>query len=207
MKPLPSPPPIRSPAKRRWLWVGLVLITIPLVALGGLAFGVASYFHLSTDTRALRNELTRASGAKWRQQIALNIGSMTLGAVRGGLSFAPLDSKAKAALRAVRGAQVGVYKMTSESNHPNSAAMLSVADGVMSARGWERVVGGLDGEQMVGVFLPAGITSASQMKCCVVVLDGRQMVVVSARADLEPLLKCLRNQTDWPAKVLSLAGR
>jgi len=207
MNPLPSPPLIRPPAKRRWLWVVLVLMAIPLIALGGLALGVASYFHLSSDTRTLRNELTQASEAEWRQQIGLNIGSMTLGAVRGGLSFAPLDPRAKAALRGVRGIEVGIYEMTSESNRPDRAAMLTVADSVMSARGWERAVGVLDGEQMVGVFLPAKISSAKRMKCCVVVLDGRQMVVVSARADLEPLLECLRNQTDWHAKVFSLAGR
>ncbi len=58
-----------------------------------LAAGVISYFRLSSDTRMLRSELTRASGAEWRQQIGLNVGSVTLGLVRAGLSFAPLDPK------------------------------------------------------------------------------------------------------------------
>jgi hypothetical protein len=204
------PPLIHPPAKHRWLWIVLVLILIPLIPLGGLALGVASYFRLSSDTRALRNELTKASGTKWRQQIGLNVGSMTLGAVRGGLSFARLDPKAQEVLRAARGVEgveVGVYELHSGSNPPDRAAMLTVADNVMSARGWERVVGVLDGEQVVGVFLPARITSPSRMKCCVVVLDGRQLVVVSAHADLEPLLEFLRNQPEWRAKMRSLARR
>jgi hypothetical protein len=184
-----------------------VLVLIPLVALGGLAVGVASYFHLSSDARALRSELTRARGAEWRQQIGLNIGGVTLGVVRAGLSFVPIDSEARAALRTVRGVEVGIYELASGSKRPDRAAMLGVADGVMSARGWERVVSVLDGEQLVGVYLPAEMTSARRMKCCVMVLDGRQMVVVSARADLEPLMECLRNQTGLHAEVRSLASR
>lgn len=210
MNPPTPPPPIPSRAHRGWLWFGLAVILIPLIPLGGLALGVASYFHLSSDTRALRNELTRTSGAKWRQQMALNIGSMTLGAVRGGLAFAKLDPKAQEVLRAVRGVEgveVGVYELTSESSAPDRAAMLAVAENVMSARGWERAVGVLDRDQMVGVFLPAAISSMSRMKCCVVVANDRQLVVVSARADLKPLLEFLRTQTDWDAKLHSLASR
>ena len=210
MNPPTPPPQIPSRALRGWLWFGLAVILIPLIPLGGLALGVASYFHLSSDTRALRNELKRASGAKWRQKIALNIGSMTLGAVRGGLSFAKLDPKAQEALQAARGVEgveVGVYELTSESSAPDRAAMFAVAENVMSARGWERTVGVLDSEQMVGVFLPAAIASMSRMKCCVVVFNDRQLVVVSARADLQPLLKCLRNQADWDARLHSLASR
>lgn len=204
------PPLIERPTNRPWLWIMLVVALIPLVALGGLALGVASYFHLNADTRALRNELTQASGATWRKQIGLNIGSITLGAVRGGLSFARLDPEAQEVLQAARGikgVEVGVYELNSESSAPDRAAMLTVADSVMSARGWERAVGVLEGDQMVGVFLPARITSPSRMKCCVVVLNGRQLVIVSARADLEPLLEWLQNQPDWRDGMRTLASR
>lgn len=184
-----------------------MLLLVPLVGLGILVAGVASCFRLSSDTRALRRELTQASGAEWRQQIGLNIGSVTLGLVRAGLSFVELDAEARAAVHAVRGAEVGVYELATESKRPDGAAMLAAADGVMNARGWTRVVGVLDGRQLVGVYMPAELKSARRVKACVVVLDGRQMVVVSARADLEPLLECLRRQTDWRAEVRSLARR
>ena len=210
MNPPNIPPLNRPPTDRRWLWVLLVVLLIPLIPLGGLALGVASYFHLSSDTRALRNELTQASGTKWRKQIGLNVGSITLGVVRGGLSFAKLDPKAHEVLRAARGldgVEVGLYELNSGSRAPDRAAMFTVADKVMGDRGWERVVGVLNGDQMVGVFLPAGITSSNRMKCCVVVLDGRQLVLVSARADLKPLLEWLRNQRGWRDGMRSLASR
>jgi hypothetical protein len=207
MNPPPAPPLIRPPANRGWLWVGLALVLFPLVALGVIVLGVASYFHLSSDTRALRNGLMEASGVEWRQQIGLNIGSVTLGVVRAGLSFAPLDSEARAAVQAVRGVEVGIYEPVSGTKPSDCAAMLAVADKVLNARGWERVVGVLNGEELVSVYIPAKTISARRMKCCVMVFDGRQMVVASVRADLEPLLECLRNQTDIRAKVRSLAVR
>ena len=207
MNPPPSPPLIRPPANRGWIWAGLALVLFPFVALGVIVLGVASCFHLSSDTRALRNGLMEASGVKWRQQIGLNFGSVTLGAVRAGLSFAPLDAKARAAVQALRGVEFGIYELASGTKPPDGANMLAVADRVLNARGWERVVGVLDCEQLVGVYLPAKTFSARRMKCCVLVFDGRQMVVACANADLDPLLECLRDQTGLRDKVRSLAAR
>jgi len=183
------------------------MLLIPLVVLGVIALGVASYFHLSSDTRALRNGLMKASGVEWRQHIGLNIGRGTFGVVRTGLSFVPLDPKAQAAIQAARGVEVGIYELSPGAKAPDGAAMLAGADKVLNARGWERVVGVLDGEDLVGVYLPREAILAQQVKCCVMVFDGRQMVLVSARANVEPLLECLRNQPDWRAKVRSLAAR
>lgn len=204
----PSAPPVIQPTRRRqWLWLILAIILLPLIPLGGLALGVASYFHLSSDTRALRNELTRASGTEWRKQIGLNIGDTTLGLARGALLFIKgVDREAQTALRAVHGVEVGIYQLTSTSKAPDPAAMLNAADKAMSNRGWERVVGVLDNEQMVCVFLPAKITS-DRMKCCVAVLDDRKLIVVSAKADLQPLVELAKSQTDWHVKFRSLASR
>lgn len=207
MQTSPAPPVIRPPSSRRWLWMGLALVLIPLLTLGGLALGVASYFRLSSDTRALRSELMRASGAEWRQRIGLNVGSTTLGLVRAGLSCTQIKPEALAAFRAVRSFEVGIYELASRVDDPNRTALLAAADGVMNARGWERVVGVLDGRQMVGVYLPAELGSPRRVKACVVVLDDRQMVVVSAQGNLEPLVECLRQHHDWQAKVRSLASR
>ncbi len=202
----PAPSLIRPPARCQWLLVGLAVLLLPFVALGVIALGVASYFHLSSDTRALRNGLMKASGVEWRQHIGLNIGGATLGIVRAGLSFAPLAPEARAAVQAVRGAEVGIYEMASGTKLPDCAAMLATADTVLNNRGWERLVGVLKGENLVSVYVPVKAISAREVKCCVLVFDGRQMVLVSAKADVEPLLQCLRNQSDLAAKVRSLAA-
>jgi hypothetical protein len=202
----PAPPLNRSSPWRALFWIGLTL-SLPCLALGGIIFGVASYFRLSSDTRALREGLIKASGVEWRQQLGLNIGGFTFGAARAGLAFVPLDPEARAALSTVRGAEVGLYQMTSGRTQPDSAAMLIIADQVLSDRGWERVVGVLHEEQLVGVYLPANSISAGHVKSCVMVFDGRQMVLVRANANLEPLLDFVRSQTDVSQKLTALAAR
>ena len=204
MNPTPAPSVVRPSAKRLWLRCILaVLLVLPIV----IAVEVVSWFHLSSDTSALRNSLIKSSGVEWRQQIALNAGGFTLSAVRAGLSFVNLDAGTRAALQSVRGAEVGVYQLPSGAKPPDRAAMLAAADAIMTARGWDRVVGVMDGQDLVTVYLPGKTVSAHRMKCCLMVFDGREMVVVSARANLEPLLKYVLAQPAIAARVRSLVRR
>ena len=128
--------------------------------------------------------------------------AFALSAVRAGLSFVKLDAGARAALQSVRGAEVGVYQLPSGAKPPDRAAMLAAADAAMAGRGWDRVVGVMDGRDLVAVYLPDEIASARRMKCCVMVFDGREMVVVSARANLEPLLEYALAQPDIAAEIV-----
>jgi len=149
----------------------------------------------------------QASGAEWRQQICLNVGSLTFGAVRGALAFLQLDPEARAAVQAVRGAEVGIYEITSDQGRPDCVAMLDAADRALNDHEWERVVGVLEGENLVCVYLPTEPLSSRRMKCCVVVFDGQHMVVVQATANIKPLLECLRNHHDLGRQLTSLAAR
>ncbi len=204
MNPSPAPSVVRPPAKRLWLRCSLAVLLLLLVV---VVVEVVSCFHLSSDTRALRNSLMKSNGVEWRQQIALNADGLTLSAVRAGLSFVHLDAGARAALQAVRGAEVGVYRLPSGAKPPDRAAMLAAADTAMTARRWDRVVGVMDGQDLVAVYLPDNTTSAHRMKCCLMMCDGKDMVVVSARADLEPLVKYALAQPDLAGKLRSLARR
>jgi hypothetical protein len=204
MNPPSAPPVNRLRTEYRWLW-GLVAVVLLLPVL--LAVGVASYFLPSSDTKALRNGLIRSSGVEWQRRIALNVGGFTLGAVRTGLSFANLDAEARAALQAVRGVEFGICQLPSDARPPDRAAMLAAADTAMTARGWDRIVGVMDGPNLVTVYMPARTASARRLKCCVMVFDGQQMIVASARANLEPLLQCLLEQPEVRTRLQSLAKR
>ena len=192
----PAPPLIRPRGEHPWLWIVVIglmvmLFMIPVM----LAVGVTSYFRLSSDTKALRNGLIKSSGVEWRQRLALNVGGLTLGAVRTGISFAPLDAKARAALEAVRGAEVGIYQLASGAEPPDCATMLAAADTAMTARGWDRVVGVIDRDNLVTVYISEKTTSARRMECCVMVFDGEQMILASAQANLQPLLQIALEET------------
>jgi|WetSurMetagenome_2_1015567.scaffolds.fasta_scaffold383347_1 hypothetical protein len=197
------PPATRRSARRFWLWG---LLATPFLLLLLLGAGVASFFFLDSDARALRNEMIKASGVAWRQQIAVNAGRLTLGAVRTGLSGVRLDPGAHAALQSVRTAGVGVYQLPAGTRPPDRAAMLAAADTAMTARGWERVVGVMDGRDLVAVYLPEKI-SVQRLKCCVMVFDGKEMVLVSARGNLEPLLQYALAQPGLGTRARRLAQR
>jgi hypothetical protein len=66
--------------------------------------------------------------------------------------------------------------------------MLTAADEAMQRRGWERVVGVIKDDILVAVYMPAQPTAPSRMKCAVMVCEGRQMVLASARANLDPAI-------------------
>jgi len=204
MNPSSLPPVPRRSAGCLWLWG---FLAAPLLLLVVLAAGVASCFRLGSDARALRNELIKSSGVEWRQQIALNAGCLTLGAVRAGLSCVKLDPGARAALQSVRNAGVGVYQLPSGTPPPDRAAMLAAADTAMTARGWERVVGVIDGQDLVTVYMPGKDVSSHRVKCCVTVFDGSEMVLVSAQANLEPLVEYALNQPGLRAQARRLTQR
>jgi hypothetical protein len=194
----------RRPAWWFWLWG---LLAAPLLLFIVLAVMVANCFRLSSDARALRNELITSSGVEWQQEIALNANTLTLGAVRAVLSCVKLDPGARAAVQSVRTAGVGVYQLASGTPSPDRAAMLAAADSAMTARGWERAVGVMDGHDLVAVYVPKENISARRLKCCVMVFDGKEMVLVSAQGNLEPLLKYALNQPGLGAQARRLAQR
>ena len=198
-------PAARSSSVFLSLFFGKVVLTSGLVV--ALALGVTSYFRLSSDTRALRDGLIGSSGVDWHQKIALNVGGLTLGVARSGLSLIHLDERARAALQTVRGVEVGIYELSAADETPDRNAMLVAADKAMRARGWERVVGVMAEHELVAIYVPEKNTTFHRLNCCVMVFDGRQMVLASARTNPQPLVQCLLNQPALRAKMNWLAKR
>ena len=203
MNPTSPSPATHRLTRRFWFWG---LLATPLLLLALLAAGVASFFYLDSDTRALRNELIKSSGVEWRQQVALNAGRLTVGTVRTGLSCVQLNPVARAALQSIQTAGVGVYQLPAGTPAPDRAAMLAAADSAMTARGWERVVGVIDGRDLVTVYLPNNVF-AHRLKCCVMVFDGKEMVLVSVQGNPEPLLNYAFAQPGFSDRVRQLAQR
>lgn len=187
-----SPPLIQPPQNGLWLVGGI--LTVIFLPLALLAYGVTGYFRLSSETRALRNSLLTSSDAAWQPRFAFNVGNLTLSALRAGLSHADIPPEGRAALQSLRGAEVGICQLPAAAESPDRAVMLCAADRAMAARGWDRVVGVMDGRALVAVYLPRNAAPARPLKICAVVFDGREMVVACVRANLTPLLECLQGQ-------------
>ncbi|MBI2926809.1 MAG: hypothetical protein HYY24_14025 [Verrucomicrobia bacterium] len=153
------------------------------------AFGVTGCSNMSRDAEALRDSLMTTAATEWNKEVEIGVGAITLSLARAGLSFVELDADARAALDAVRGAEVGVYHLQRGRQRLDPPALLAAADETMTARGWDRLVIVLGRHGLVAIYVPKEIKSPRHMKVCLAVLNERELVVVSAESNLEPLLE------------------
>jgi hypothetical protein len=123
--------------------------------------------------------------------------------VRMGSRSFPLEAEPRAVLETVRGAEVGVYELAEEPTCGDRESLLAAADKAMGGRGWQRVVGVRRDREVVGVYVPGKRVASRRMKVCVVVLHGRDLVVASARGNIEPLMALAAQRLDLSAGVAS----
>ncbi|HEV2394788.1 MAG TPA: hypothetical protein VG146_20750 [Verrucomicrobiae bacterium] len=188
----PSAPPIlRPPASPRLnprTSAGYVILALVLCLPLLCAIGIANCFRLSSVNQALRSSVMESVPGHWDKRFAIHAGGLTLAFARFGSSFFNLPPEPKAALGALHGADVGVYKLLDAPQALDYSALFTRADKAMKRRGWERMVGVARGGQFVAVYLPRDMRALQHVACCVVVLNEGDLVIASARGNLEPLL-------------------
>jgi len=189
-----TPEPSRLSAQARLAKLGTAL------GLALLCFCLTGCFRVSSDAEALRNGVMQTAGAQWDKEIEIGVGTLTLDLVRVGLAFVDLEPEARAAVRTVRSADVGVYKLQHSANQLDHRALLTAADQAMTKRGWDRVVAVVNERELVAIYVPDSVRSARNVKVCLVTLNNREMVVVSARSNLEPLMEIACNRPEWRQK-------
>ena len=181
---------VRAPQNRSGssaLRIVLVIIGGTLLMLACGAWAVTGYFRLSSGTATLRDSVLAESHGEWSRKIALNIGIFTTGLARAGLSFVKMEPEARTALNAVTGVDVAIYTRGKGSGEMNCGAVLARADKKMGPRGWTRVVAVCEKREFVVVYMPSGKISPRNVTCCVLVVDGKEMVVASVRGNLEAI--------------------
>lgn len=182
----PAPAPAPAPRRRRlWPWA-VAMVLLPLVVLGGVAVSVLT---LGREVATLRREVMRATGSEWQPRVQLSAGTLLLGGVRTVLHFVPEPKVAEVrrVLAAVRRVSVGVYERTAEAA-AGPRGNFAAATTAMARRGWTPIVSVQDDDATVLVFVAEDALEAGEpLDLCVAVVDGRELVVVSVRADPEKL--------------------
>lgn len=177
----PASAPAAPRRRRVWPWV-LGLCLSPFVVLALAAF---SYLTLDRDAAALRRHVMRATDANWSTKIQLSLGTLTLGAVRTGLSFSGHKDawEARLALGAVKHASVGVYECAPGPRGWSQEKLFADTDGAMRELGWSRLVGVSGRKETVLIYVPDRIKENEPIEVCLAVVDGRQLVVVATSLD------------------------
>jgi hypothetical protein len=153
------------------------------------AAGVLSMLRPSPEVATLRDCVM--ASAEVEREVEASVGPLIFGALRASLNFVELEPEVRPALGAVRSASVGVYRVTQSLNR---AALIDAVDEAMTRRGWERMVGVLEGNETVLVYAPARIPSTRNLRLSVLVLDGEQLVLASVRGNPEPIAKLVLNE-------------
>ena len=173
-----------KPRHRLWPWI-LGFVLTPPVILGIMIWGA---FHLNRDAAELRQQFVGATGAGWHTKVQFSVSPLLLAAVRAGVGCVhDLPPEARAALRAVRSASVGVYERTHPGAPVSRAHLLTAADQMMTGRGWTRIVAVADAGDTVVIYLPADVAGSAPAGVCLAVCSERELVIVAARIEPEEL--------------------
>lgn len=193
-----SPIPAPRPKRRLWPWILVGVICAPFVLLGAAA---VSYLTLDRDAAVLRREVMRATNAEWNMRVQFSVGRASFATARGCLSVVQNDKvdEARFALASVKSASVGVYELRGRDRDWSRADLANRTDEAMLGRGWTRAVGVLDGRHAVLVYVPANTDEVGEV--CLAVLDGRQLVVVSAELRPEELVKLVERHAGEKLRI------
>ena len=171
-----------------WIRATLLVILIGIVLLPiALVVGAVACFLPGGEVRALRHSVGQALGSAPDRRIEFAVRAPVLSLARLGLRFADVPPEARTALASIRGVEVGIYETHGARSREDRARLLPLAESAMNRRGWDRVVGVLDGEAVVAVFMPRQGSSPHDLRLAVMVFNPEQTVVATVRGDAFPL--------------------
>lgn len=188
MNTLPMNPPIPSaPARpKRWGVVKVGFLVILAMFCSWTVYGMV----FNGDIKAARKAVASSVPGEWDKKFDFGVGPIILGLARTVVSFIDqVPPEARVALRSIKGAGVSIYHLHDGAERPSRASIMSNADKTMARRGWERIVGVTSERDVVAVYTPSSMTSIENTSVCVLVNNGNDLIVVSARANLDDILK------------------
>ena len=145
---------------------------------------------LNREARAVRCAAFAALEDRPVTQVELSAGATLLGAARSCLWFVDrVPPEARLALKAVRSASVGVYRLRRAPSAGERTKLLTEIEAALNHRGWARTVGVIEGRDTVMVYTRDDGWFSAQQKVCAVVCEPSQLVIVAATADPAPLLE------------------
>lgn len=176
-----------APVSRRFRWRRLFLgLLLLLLFAGGL---LVWSFVPGGEVRAMRRALDDAEAPPAKTKVAFGVGWPALAVARLVTAVADVEADARLALRSVRRADVSVQELDRELNRAQRLTLLESVDRSLERKGWERIVGVLEEDETVGVYLSTKSSSADDLRVAVLVLSGKELVSVAVRCDVEPLVE------------------
>ncbi len=178
-----------NPRRAAVLQVLAVLAAVCLTVIGLAGLMVYRTLTVGGDLRAVRGAVLQDLRLTCSSKVEVSLHPWLVGLARTGLSFAPLEPEARLAIQAVRGAEVGYYQLGTALDERQRRDLFEKVNQRLEKRGWERMVTVLGRDELVLVYTPTDELSTEKLEAFVLVLNGRELVLVSGGANLEPILE------------------
>lgn len=151
----------------------------------------------------LRPVVAETESGRWVEKVEVAVKGRFFPVVGLGMRLTSVDPRIARLVRGASEVAVRVYERrpaplaVKPGGLPTGRLLLDTVSERLVGLEWERVVGVMDGDQTVAVFLPAGWDGLGDVTCCVLVRGARELVMVSARMDPRPLIELAR-EMDLP---------
>jgi len=177
-------PPRRGASIKTWLLrIFLIAFLLAIATPVAIAFAL---FHISGDTRALRNAVVDDTSGHWKKRIEVNIGSLPFVAARLALPFVKgMDPDIQRLATSINGVEISVQELIG--SRPDRARILTEADHRMTARGWDRAVAVFEHNTAVAIYIKPSLEG--DVKISALVLEHKTMIAATGHGNLKPILE------------------
>lgn len=179
--------PVTFPQRRRFRWRYLILGTFATFLIAVIVLILS--FRMGGEARVIRKAVFAAAPGEWNREFEFGVGVLPVYLARSALGMVELEPEARLAIQAVHSADVGIYSRNRDRRSVDTGRVLRKVRSAMRERGWEPLVMVHDRGNAVAVFVPEKFNANSTVRACVCVLEHDNMVLVSARANTEPLVQ------------------
>ena len=168
------------------LFVLLLLLTLAVVATGVL---IARSLQADPSLPDLRTPVLEALDVPTRSAVDVHVPPLIFTAGRLVSLCVEMEEELGQGLRVMRSARIGAYELGEQPDRESVVRMMHRAGAVLEDRGWDRLVMVMDRNDAVLVYCAPPRKETDEVQASVIALSGRDLVIVSARGHLEPLVE------------------
>lgn len=197
--------PKRSRLRRM---IGLVAAAFSLSVLLLGAF-VGWSLRVGTEITSLRSMVETVSGKSVETKVAFRLGWPVLTVARWISSAAADDPVVPEILRGMGRVEVCVSELKPRGPGVTESfpELLKSGDALLAHSGWERAVGAVESDQVVGIYVPTRQGDGESMELLVMVYEREELVIIRGRCDVGVLVDLVAREMKDHGPVHRLAVR
>ncbi|GAB5562326.1 MAG: hypothetical protein SynsKO_39730 [Synoicihabitans sp.] len=183
----------------------MVTLAAATIVISVKAVGV---FFLSDDARKLQLAVETGGDDVFSTRIQFSIGPGMVSLAQAVSFFIDdIPPEARQALGALQEASVGIYELANSPMQENRARMMVRANEKMEREGWQRIVAVRDQSDTVLIYVPNGADFADDLRLCVTVWSGREIVIVSATVEPADLIEIVQDHEGFLQEAIPQLSR